>query len=271
MKRKVRSWRPEGEEGPLVKVLVIIGFVMLLAAGGGVAALYIAKKNEVAELDSTTFCPKSGATSVTSVLIDRTDGINPVQAEALEALIVTWVHQVPEHGAFRVYEVGGTGLSEPRVDVCNPGDVENVNVFTGNERMTRERYEAKFMAPIKAMIAGMLTDKEAKTSPIMEAVQSIAVQDFGAGRAKDERKLFIVSDLLQYTSELDLYKKPQPIGDFRKTVYGQKIESDLQGVKTWVYLLHSRSAKQTGDVVQFWLDWLMFQKADLQGQFKVPG
>lgn len=271
MKRRARRYRAEGEEGPLVKVLVAIGFVVLLAAVGGIAALYIAKKQEIADLDPETFCPKGGPTSVTSVLIDRTEGISPVQAEALQALIATWVAQVPEHGAFRVYEVGGNGISSPKVDVCNPGDVENVNVFTGNQRLTKQRYEAKFIEPIKAMTAGMLTDKKAETSPIMEAVQSIAVRDFGAGRAEKERKLYIVSDLLQHTGDFSLYKKAPDIGAFRKTPYGRKIESDLSGVKTWVYLLSSLSAKQTAEVGLFWLDWLTFQRADIQGQFKVPG
>lgn len=271
MKPRYKPFKAEGEESMGVKVAVGAGFLALLVIAGLVVWLYVSKVREADELNPVTFCPKDGATSVTSVLVDRTDGINEIQAEALEALFMTWIEKVPEHGAFRVYEVSSGGLQKPIVDVCNPGDVENVNVFTGNERLTRKRYEEKFRGPIQLMLDNMRSDEEAKSSPIMEGVQSIAVQDFGAGRAKDERTLIIVSDLMQHTPEFSLYKAPPDIQQFRKSVQGQKIESDLSGVRTTVYLLHSSSAKQTGQVVQFWLDWLMFQRADLQGQLKVPG
>jgi hypothetical protein len=272
MKRRYKPYRAEGEESTLVKIAVGVGFLLLLAIAGFVIYLYVSKSRAVAELDPDTFCPKNGPASVTAVLVDRTDGINEVQAEALKALFMTWIEGVPEHGAFRVYEVaGGSGMPSPVLSVCNPGNVENVNVFTGNERLTRQRYEAKFRGPIEKLLADMLTDEEAQTSPIMEAVQAIAIRDFGAGRAKEERKLIVVSDLMQHTPEFSLYKAPPDIQGFRKSPYGRKIESDLSDVETTVYLLHSSSAKQTRDVVQFWLDWLMFQRADLQGQFKVPG
>lgn len=269
--KSYKAYRAEGEVSTIVKVIVGLGFLVLLAVVGVVVAIYVSKVNEIAELDPVTFCPKSGATAVTSVLVDRTDGINDVQAEALEALFMTWIQKVPEHGAFRIYEVSGDGMRDPVVDVCNPGDVENVSALTGNKRLTRERYEEKFKGPIEAMIAGMRSDAEAQSSPIMESVQAIAVRDFSAGRAKEERRLIIVSDLMQHTDGLSLYKAPPDIQDFRKSIEGQKIESDLAGIETTIYLLHSSSAKQTGNVVQFWLDWLMFQRADLQGQFKVPG
>jgi len=270
MKPRYKPFQAEGEESTGVKIAVGAGFLVLLAVAGLVAWLYASRVQEAGNLDPVTFCPKDGASSVTSVLVDRTDGINEIQAEALEALFMTWIDKVPDHGAFRVYEVSSAGLQKPIVDVCNPGDVENVNVLTGNERLTRKRYEEKFRAPILAMLSGMRSDGEAKTSPIMEAVQAIAVQDFGAGRAKDERTLIIVSDLMQHT-DFSLYKAPPEIQKFRASAQGQKLEADLSGVKTTIYLLHSSSAKQTDAVRQFWLDWLMFQRADLQGQFKVPG
>jgi hypothetical protein len=258
----------EGEEGPLVKVLAVLGIFVVLCIAGAIGFVYFGKTKELATLDPDTFCPKSGPTSVTSVLIDRTDGINQVQAEALKTFIINWAHQVPEHGAFRVYEVaGGQGLPAPVLSVCNPGNVENVSVFTGNERMTRERYEAKFMRPVEGLIAGMLTDKESGTSPIMEAVQAMGVREFAPVKG-GSLQLIIVSDLMQHTPQFSLYKAVPDMSSFRKSAYGQKIDSDLHGVATRIFLLHSTSPKQTGDVVQFWLDWLMLQGADIQGQFK---
>jgi hypothetical protein len=261
----------EGEGGVLGTVLPVIGIVVLLALIGVGAYIYLNEKSDRAELDEN-FCPKVGPSSVTTVLVDRTDGINEVQAEALKALMLNWAGTTPVNGAFRVYEVaGGTGLPKPVLAVCNPGSWDDANKLVNNEKITKERYEAKFRAPIGTLLAGMLTDKEADTSPIMEAVQAMSVREFEPLKDGARRQLIIVSDLMQHTPDLSLYKPAPEIGAFRRTAYGRKIESDLHGVETRVYLLTSSSSKQTGEVVQFWLDWLMFQGADLQSQMKVPG
>ncbi len=126
MKPRYKPFQAEGEESTGVKIAVGAGFLVLLAVAGLVAWLYASRVQEAGNLDPVTFCPKDGASSVTSVLVDRTDGINEIQAEALEALFMTWIDKVPDHGAFRVYEVSSAGLQKPIVDVCNPGDVENV-------------------------------------------------------------------------------------------------------------------------------------------------
>lgn len=272
MYKRNRKMLLEGEESPIAKVLAAVGILAVLLIAGGIGYVYYGKTQEKAQLDPETFCPKEGPDSVTAVLVDRTDGINDIQAAALRNFILGWVEDVPEHGAFRVYEVGGTeGLLNPVLSVCNPGNVENVSIFTGNQRLTRERYEAKFMAPTEALIAGMLSDQEADASPIMEAIQQISVREFGGLKDGADGQLVIVSDLMQHTQQFSLYKQPPDVASFRRTSYGQKIESNLRGIETSIYLLHSTSQKQTNEVGQFWLDWLMLQGADLKGKFKVPG
>jgi len=102
-------------------------------------------------------------------------------------------------------------------------------------------------------------------------VQAIAVREFAPLKEGAQRRLIIVSDLLQHTPELSLYKAVPDIGAFRRSSYGQRVECDLHGVKTQVHRLNSATAKRMEEVVPFWLDWLMFQGADIEGLFKVPG
>ncbi len=271
MSRRRRRHRGEGEIGLGATIGVVAGFAAIACVVAGVMFYYFQRKEEVASLDPETFCPRKGPQSVTAVLIDRTDGINETQAAALTNFFDDWRDRVPEHGAFRVYEVsGGSGLSQPILSVCNPGGAENACSLDRHLPPMKERYETKFRQPVDALIKDMLRTGTAETSPIMEAVQAIAIRDFGPKTAED-KTLIVVSDLMQHTSDFSLYKQPPDVRSFRSGTHGQKLESDLRGVKTWVYLLHSSSAKQTGDVVQFWLDWLMLQGADLQAQRKVPG
>jgi hypothetical protein len=272
MRRKRRGrYRGFGEVSLGVKIAVgaavAVIFAVAMAAWFFGRSLYEAD----AAIDKQTYCPKSGPTSVTVVLIDRTDGINETQAAALRNFFDRWRDEVPVHGAFRVYDVaGGEALPEPILSVCNPADLDNSNDLYGNAKFDKERYQDLFEGPIDALIDRMKSAEAAESSPIMEAVQAIAIREFGPKAAEDKR-LFIISDLLQHTAGFSLYKQPPDVPSFRKTVYGQKLESDLRDVKAWIYLLHSKSGKQTDQLLQFWLDWLMLQGADLQAKFNVPG
>ena len=82
---------------------------MVVIAAGMMAAWFFGRSLYQADaaIDKQTYCPKSGPTSVTVVLIDRTDGINETQAAALRNFFDRWRDEVPVHGAFRVYDVSG--------------------------------------------------------------------------------------------------------------------------------------------------------------------
>ena len=270
-RRRRGRYQGAGEVSLGVKIGVLAAGAVILA---GVAAFVLFGKsleNADAEIDKQTYCPKNGPTSVTAVLIDRTDGINETQAAALRNFFARWRDDVPVHGAFRVYDVsGGEALPAPILSVCNPVDPANSTSLYGNPEDDIKRYQELFEEPIDALIDRMMSTEPAETSPIMEAVQAIAIREFGP-EAVEDKQLIIISDLLQHTAGFSLYKQPPDVPSFRKTVYGQKLESELRGVKAWIYLLHSKSGKQTDELLQFWLDWLMLQGADLQAKLNVPG
>jgi hypothetical protein len=249
----------------------VVGAVLAAFAGIGVFVLNEMKSRP--DLDAR-LCPiKSGPSAVTSILIDRTDGLNPVQATALSDWVRSWAGDVQEGGAFKVYEVGSGGaLLSPVVDICNPGSSEGKSDLINNKRKLDERYEKGFKQKIEQLLHDMQTDKTAKTSPIMEGIQAIAVSDFGPA-APEVRKLIIVSDLLQNGPSLSLYKSVPDAETFLSSPAGSSLRSNLSGVDVSVFILNRKAeaSKQTDALGMFWMNWLTGQGASVTEQRRIPG
>ena len=276
--RRRFSRRRGGQETLVLKVLAIVIVIIVLVGLGGVFRFVQGRAAQLAALDPETLCPKSGPTSQFAVLIDRTDALTEIQGEALRRQITAWAAAIPKHGSFKVYEVGHSGteggaLLQPVVAVCNPGDGSDQSAIDSNPKMWRARYEEKFQTPISAMLERMRLDEEAKTSPILEGVQAIAVKDFGPDAPQGPKTLMIVSDLLQNQSGFSLYQGVPQLDAFWVTAYASSVRSNLTGIHTEIYLLHRLKAatKQTDALGKFWIDWLERQGAQVDAFKGVPG
>ena len=268
-----RFRRRGGETLPL-KVLAVAIVLLVLAGLGGLFLFVNQRAAALASLDPDSLCPKAGPTSQFDVLVDRTDALTEIQGEALKRQILAWADAVPKYGAFKVYEVGhGSGLLQPVVSVCNPGDGSDQSSLDSNPAMWRQRYRDKFTAPIQDMLERMRLDEEQKQSPIMEGVQAIAVKDFGPDAPKGPKTLMVVSDLLQNENGLSLYKAVPEIDAFWTTPYAGSLRVNLTGVHVEVYMLHrlKAAAKQTDALGKFWIDWLERQGAEVDAFKSVPG
>jgi hypothetical protein len=277
--RRRFSRRRGSQETLAVKLSAITIVVIVLAGLGGVFWFVQGRAAQLAALDPETLCPKSGPTSQFAVLIDRTDALTEIQGEALRRQITAWAAAIPKHGSFKVYEVGHSGtaaggaLLQPVVAVCNPGDGSDQSAIDSNPKIWRARYEEKFQTPISAMLERMRLDAEAKTSPILEGVQAIAVKDFGPDAPQGPKTLMIVSDLLQNQSGFSLYQGVPQLDAFWATPYASSVRSNLTGIHTEIYLLHrmKAAAKQTDALGKFWIDWLERQGAQVDAFKGVPG
>jgi hypothetical protein len=273
-RRSFRSRRGGGGETMVLKVIAVVIVVGVLAALGGVFWFVQERAAQMASLDPETLCPRTGPTSQFAVLIDRTDALTAVQGEALRRQITAWATAVPKHGSFKVYEVGhGGALLQPVVSVCNPGDGSDQSAIDSNPKMWRARYEEKFQAPIAGMLERMRLDEEAKSSPILEGVQAIAVNDFGPDAPQGPKTLVIVSDLLQNQQGFSLYQGVPPVDDFWATPYAASVRSNLNGIHAEIFLLRrmKAAAKQTDALGKFWIDWLERQGAQVDAFKSVPG
>ena len=245
-------------------VLMIVGVIAVI---GLLGIVRFSLQGTRPALDLTTGCPEGGATSLTVLLVDRTDPLAPIQQAALLQHLRSLRQQIERYGALEVYSVGSTaeaplqahsvavdGRSTPHHRFCNPGLVTEPGL-TENKRLSERRYKTLFEDPLERIFSEVLERKTEDVSPIMESIQSVAVTAFLDPRLENaEKKLVIVSDLLQHTPGHSQYNGRTPFSAFRELPYYQRLQCDLTGVTVDLLYVRRpvRRTIQGKFHIQFW-------------------
>lgn len=218
------------------------------------------------KIDHNTFCLKEIEQDLNVVLVDHTDKINTIQNAAIETRLWDLVRAAPKNSHIQVFSVDRLNdkLLTPELDICNPGDDKSVDNFTGNKNLAKKRYEAIFREPMSQILGRVLQKDTAHTSPVMEAIQSVAVSSFlGDEKLETKKTLVIVSDLLQHTDGFSIYRGLPSFDAFIKTAYWRSIKSNLSGVNVEIFFLHRNGTEslQTIELREFWIHYLEAQGA----------
>jgi len=253
--------------------VLIMGVALSLL--GAFAFIDVRETKKRANIDSSTFCQKNILPQSTVILIDHTDRINPTQRAALEARLWDIANAVPKNGSIKVFSVDQVKNSvlTPEIELCNPGDEEDVDELTGNKRLAHNRYEDRFRKPIGQLLNKVFDEETASQSPIMEALQSVVVTSFiGSKNNASQKKLVLVSDLLEYTPEFSLYKSVPTFDEYKRSSHWPRVKSDLAGVDVEIFFLHRAGLeKQTSALVKFWVDFFTAQGAVVQHTVPIEG
>lgn len=238
--------------------------VLCVLVGASLFGFFIYKSvgDAAPQFDKVTFCPPK-VPSVTAVLVDGTDVFSAVQRAAIRSRLDAVKEVVPKRGRIDLYAIGEEqdGLPRALMSVCNPGTAEEADKFTENAALVKKRWTRDFSDKLDQELGNLLETKEAAISPIMEAVQAIAIQSFGAAETRDavEKRFVIVSDLLQYTKEYSQYQgvKGDAFGAFSKSDYYRKVRPDLRGADVEILYVR-RSTKNNVQGKEHLLFWEKF-------------
>jgi hypothetical protein len=187
-----------------------IGIVMIVIAmfiGIAVIGAYVYFKMNAPVLDKKTFCPESGATSITALLIDATDSLSLQQKKAFSDEFQILRDSIPLHGRLDLYFIHNihSSLLKPVVSLCNPGHGDEINPLVGNPRNVEHMWRESFSEPLEHEISQLLEAAPEKESPIMESIQSVVLTSLSEPSIRDKpKKLIVVTDLMQHTSNLSL-------------------------------------------------------------------
>jgi hypothetical protein len=196
--RQQRRQRNQRGAGAAIGGIALI--LLALAALGGLALFYFSAPQKP-QLDSVTLCPTSGPEGITVVLVDTSDDLpEPAQRQVL-GLLEEQISALPEYHKLdiRVLDIPG-GRSRSLFSKCNPGDGTGLSEWTANPRIARMRWLESFRQPAKDAVKNSLAPAKAKSSPIMAAIQDIAIDQFSSAAAqKVEKKLIVISDMLEFT------------------------------------------------------------------------
>ena len=252
-------------------------------AGGAMIAgvtvillVFVLLKPPSVERDPKTLCRSEGPSAITAILLDRTDSFMPTTKSDLETRIWNLLDKIEENHEISLFAVDPThgGSLDPIIKVCSPGDPENVDHLTQSEAIIRRNWQQKFRAPLEEELRKLLTNKEAKSSPIMESVQSVAIKHFQSTKRRDvPRRLIIVSDLLQNSDAISFYKNQPDFERFHGSPQARWLNPDLRDVEIELWLIQ-RKQRQQGDgeaVLQFFRSWLAEHGAEVRASVRTSG
>lgn len=213
-------------------------------------------------LDPRTMCPADGPAGHYVILVDKTDPLTFIQSQAFTVVFRDVIEKrVPEGYLLSVFVLGDhfQQNAAPLVEICNPGKGVGRSELTSNLTKLRKQYENKFIEPLLGHFGDLFSPRPSDISPIFEMLQLVGLNGFQKHDVPGERRLLIVSDMLQNTPQLSMYKGPVDYAAFAPTDYAKRTQPDLRGVKVELYYLMNKPQIQTRRNLQFWEDF--FEKA----------
>lgn len=253
-----------------------IVLAVLALAGVGGTIVFFQQKAKVRILDQATYCPADGADSVTVVLVDMTDEITQAQRQDFHNQFAGLRESVPRYGEIDIYAVDSVGqtLLKPLVTLCNPGRGSDIDPIVGNPMRVEKRWREGFEGPLEQAFATITQSQEAARSPIFESIQSAALtQLLPPQNVKKPRRLIVVSDLIQFTSDINFYRPLPKADEFVRSSPFLTIRTDLRGVEVELWMLRraNQAKVQTRQLIDLWEAAIRAQGGSLTRVYNVSG
>lgn len=235
-----------------------------MAAVAAAGAVYLRTERTMA-IDELSLCPKMrGPVAITAILFDTTDQITHSQVRSLQQLLDAEIGQAPVGNQFTFGVVtddpADWGATSP---LCKPHGSDDVSQLTQNVRAVQARYDEEFLAPVRDTVARMTTTAPASQSPIMEALQTLVAETPGFITFAGDRKIVIVSDLIQHSDSMSFYRG-ENWQSFSGSREASRLSETLEGVDV-TFLVLPRPHEKIGDpaaVEDFWARYLDRQGAN---------
>lgn len=240
---------------------IIFGTLALLVVGAivGGAAYYMSTRPK--EL-MPNMCPANGPIGHYVLLVDKTDPLTFTQKQAFSVILSELVEKrVPEGVLLSVFVLGEDfkDNATPIVELCNPGNGSGKSELTSNLNRLRKQYEERFVGPLLKQSDALVSAQSAKYSPIFEMLQLVGINAFHKHDVKGERRLIVMSDMLQNTPQFSMYKGAVDFSAFAESNYGKKTQLELRDVEVELHYLMNAPQLQTKRNLKFWEDY--FSKA----------
>lgn len=240
----------------------LLGAVIILVIAAVIAGAAYSTLSRPKGLNPETLCPADGPSGHYVLLVDKTDPLNFTQKQAFSVILKELVEKrIPEGYLLSVFALGEDFKENatPLVELCNPGDGSKKSEFDANPHKLRAQYQEKFAEPMLKLSESLVATQAAKWSPIFEMLQLVGINGYRKQGVKGERRLIIMSDMLQNTPQFTMYKGPVEYPAFSASDYGKKAQPELTDVSVELHYLMNSPQLQTKRNLKFWEDF--FAKA----------
>ena len=267
--------RPGSGRTPILAAVGLAAFVLafLILAIGARLLVHPGRPNPA------TLCPAGGPTAITAILVDTTDPLTPIQRAAVAVRLNRIVSHLRLNEEIAVYSLNPTGDPlKPAFVICRPLAPGEVSELTGNRAIAQQRFDGVFSPRVAAVLAGATAGAPSGRSPIMAAIQAIAVSAFQAADAASKsgplpKRLIVVSDMLENSETGNQYKDTPDFGSYKSTPAYARVRSHLDGVSvTILYLRRDDAAGVQGlSHIAFWNAWFADQGASVDDVVAIEG
>ena len=255
------------------KVGMIVGIVAVVIVILGLVAF--SKFSPTIRVNDETGCPLDGPKSKLVMIVDQTDRFSAVQVADIKNQFEAYKEKIPRYGQFKIYAIKSlsSGLPSPVVSACNPGTAKDVNPLVESSVQIDRKWQNSFDAPMRQVFGEVLQPMESDSSPIIEMIQAVAVQEFGPSWMDNRSKeLVIISDLLQHSPSLSHYGSYSAEGFIQSKSF-KKLEADLRNVDVDILYLQrsTKKAKQNREHLRFWKRLIEKQNGSVRRVYSVSG
>jgi len=256
----------------------ILLLMLALSCGGALAYFYFSVPTRPV-LDAASLCPSGGPEGITVVLVDTSDELpETTRREVLGVLdeIVTTLPPLYKLD-IRVLDIAGL-RSRSLFSKCNPGDGAGLSEWVDNPRLARLRWIESFRKPASEAINNSIASAKSNGSPIMGAIQDIAIDQFsGVAKQAAKKTLFVISDMIEFTKDYSQYPRA---GDLSFQRYKQspaylKYRTDLHGATIFVRLVtrqvNAKPLVDDAQLMKFWQEWIVDNSGSFGGAKRLQG
>lgn len=199
----------------------------------------------------------------TIVLVDQSDPFNATDLDWVRTLLDGEARSLPRHGRLTLVVPNSASPYDP-VQVftgCSPGSAAESNPIFQNPKMIAAAWERKFHAPLMVQADESLRDTVAPSSPLMEAMYTLADRPDFQGQVP-VRRLILVSDLMQHSPGFSMYKSGADADAWADSSLAD-MRAGLEGVEVVARIVPRQEYPlPLGDVKVFWRDWFGAAGAD---------
>ncbi|MDP3459793.1 MAG: hypothetical protein Q8S09_11010 [Hyphomonas sp.] len=192
----------------------------------------------------------------TIVLVDQSDPFNATDLDWVRTLLDGEARSLPRHGRLTLVVPNSASPYDP-VQVfsgCSPGSAAESNPIFQNPKMIAAAWERKFHAPMMVQADESLRDTVAPSSPLMEAMYTLADRPDFQGHVP-VRRLILVSDLMQHSPGFSMYRSGADADVWAESDLAD-MRAGLEGVEVVARIVPRQEyALPLGEVKAFWRDW----------------
>jgi hypothetical protein len=232
-----------------------VAFVMVIFVLG--ASVWWWSQKRTAN-DPKTLCPLDGPLGHNILLVDKTDPLNLAQKAAFDLLVTDLIsHKTPPGYLLSIFVLGDDFVAQtkPLVELCNPGDGKGHNELTENIKQLNRMYKDRFLNRIFEQSTQLLSIAPAKESPILEMFQMVSLNAIQKHQVDGPKTLVILSDLLQNSRQLNMYKGLPNFSQFANTAYAQKTQINFKDVDIQIHYLRNSPDLQGENLSLFWKEY----------------